>query len=157
MWREHLSFSQGAALPPPCGGYATTPVSLLHKGGKSGGWKSQDTKVWFHRSFSLVIKCLGGGGQVGGLGSPDYWQTTFFCRRPSQHTHTILQDCAPCKHKIFYTLPLIEESNSCISYAFYFEFISYKPEILKCAILLSQPIDSVKLLEISGSHNETEL
>jgi hypothetical protein len=38
--------------------------------------------------LSLVIKCLGGGGvQVVGLDSPDYWQTTSCLWRPSQHTH----------------------------------------------------------------------
>jgi hypothetical protein len=37
--------------------------------------------------LSLVIKCLGGGAQVGGLGRPDYRQTTLSLWRPSQHTH----------------------------------------------------------------------
>jgi hypothetical protein len=45
MWGEHLVSSQGVALPPPCGGCATTRVYLFHTGGKFGGWKLWDTKV----------------------------------------------------------------------------------------------------------------
>jgi hypothetical protein len=70
-----------AAVSPPLFTSDKREVSLA--GGNRGIQKCDSIDP-----LSLVIKCLGRGGvQVGGLGSPDYIQTTLSLWRPSQHIH----------------------------------------------------------------------
>ncbi len=83
LCRGHLCRPLAAAVPPPL--FTSDKREASPVGGNRGIHKCDSIDP-----LSLVIKCLGGGGGVwvGGLGSPDYWQTTLSFWRPSQHTHT---------------------------------------------------------------------
>jgi hypothetical protein len=82
LCRGRLCRPLAAAVPPPLFTSDKREASLVD--GNHGIQKCDSVDP-----LSLVIKCLGGGGvQVGGLGSPDYQQTTLSLWRPSQHTHT---------------------------------------------------------------------
>jgi hypothetical protein len=83
LCRGQLHLPLAVAVPQPLFASDKREVSLV---GRNCGIQQCD----FVDSLSLVIKCLGGGVQVGGLGSPDYRQTTLSLWRPSQHTHTPL-------------------------------------------------------------------
>jgi hypothetical protein len=80
LCRGRLRRPLAAAVPLPLFTSDKREASLV--GGNCGIQKCDSVDP-----LSLVIKCLVGGVQVGGLGSPDYQQTTLSLWRPSQHTH----------------------------------------------------------------------